>query len=84
MDGQLNLFDGLVDDPNKKPEIGTKVIFFYNGNQYPAVVSDHCGFDYFYIEFTGRKPADDDSDVSNCPGWHVCMRGRKKDWDYKD
>lgn len=80
MDGQVSLFDGFVDNPNEKPSIGTKVIFHYEGKNYPAYVSYHCGHDYFVIIFTDRKPSDDNPDVGLCSGWHVSMRGKNKDW----
>lgn len=81
MDGQVSLFDGLIDDPNKMPDVGTKVIFHYEGKDYPAYVSYHCGLDYFVIVFTDRKPSDDDPQIAVSSGWHVSVRGRGKDWD---
>lgn len=81
---QISLFDGFLDDPSVKPPIGTKVIFFYEGKRYPAIVTSHCGetYDFFYIKFTGRQPSDDDSEVKDSGGWHVSMRGKGKDWCY--
>lgn len=82
MQGQISLFDGFIDNSNEKPDIGTKVIFFYEGKQYPAVVTAHCGQDWFYITFTDRQPADDDPEVDDSGGWHVSLRGKGKDWCY--
>lgn len=81
MDGQVSLFDGFVENPSEKPAIGTKVIFHYNGKDYPAYVSYHSGFDFFVIIFTDRKPSDDNPDIGKGSGWNVSMRGRGTDWD---
>ena len=78
MDGQISLFDELIQNPEDKPFIGTKVLFHYKGKSYPAIVTAHCGYDFFYIEFIGNKPQESNS------GWHVSMRGYKKDWDYME
>lgn len=82
MDGQLSLFDGFITNVDEKPPIGTKVIFYYEGKNYPAVVTAHCGADYFYIEFTDRKPSDDNADIEKASGWHVSLRGYGTDWEY--
>ena len=82
MDGQISLFDGFIKDTEEKPEIGTKVIFFYEGKQYNAVVTSHCGLDWFYIKFTDKQPSDDDPEVDDSGGWHISVRGKGKDWEY--
>ena len=82
MDGQVSLFDIGVRDITHKPPVDTKVIFFYEGKSYPAIVTAHCGGDFFYITFTGRQPSDDNPEVDNGGGWHIAVRGFKKDWDY--
>lgn len=69
----------------EKPAIGLSVVFFYNGNTYPAVVSAHCGMDFFYINFIGRTPLDDypkDFRPAGTTGWHISLRGYKESWDY--
>lgn len=83
MDGQLSLFDGFITNVDEKPPIGTKVIFYYEGKSYPAVVAAHCGADYFYIKLTGRKPSDDNELVSDSDGWHISLKGYGTDWRYE-
>lgn len=78
IDGQISIFDELIQNPKDKPFIGTKVLFYYKGQFYPAIVTAHCGYDFFYIKFTGKKPHEGNL------GWHVSMRGYKKDWDYME
>ena len=77
MNGQLSLFNGLlIEECDTKPDIGTELIFHYDGLDYPCKVKSHCGMDYFYIVFIGEQTAGDTD------GWHVSLRGYKKDWDY--
>lgn len=86
-EGQMSLFDGMLKEIcDTKPEIGKKLIFHYNGKDYPCVVDCHCGYDVFYIKFTGRQPSDDFPEVGKIEsrGWHVSLRGYKKDWDYAE
>lgn len=84
-EGQMSLFDGfLKEECDTKPSIGTKLIFHYEGNDYPCVVASHCGFDFFWIKFTGRKPADDLNDVEDTGGWHLSLRGYGTDWDFPE
>ena len=81
--GQLSLFDGLLKEMcDTKPDIGTNLIFHYKNKDYACVVDGHCGHDFFHIVFTDRQPSDDYLDVENSGGWHVSLRGYKKDWDY--
>ena len=79
---QISLFSGMLKEIcDTKPDIGTKLIFHYKSRDYACVVDAHCGFDFFHIVFMGRQPADD-YDVEDSNGWHVSLRGYKKDWDY--
>lgn len=80
---QISMFDELVQDPEKKPIIGTDVIFFLGGEIYDAVVTKHIGHDFFYIVFLDKKPSDDNPDIYPAEGWHISMRGYKEDWDYR-
>ena len=82
MDGQISFFDIGVRDINAKPAIGAKVVFYYEGKSYPAVVRGHMGGDHFYIVFDDKRPCDDNPEISTSSGWHVSVRGYKKDWDY--
>ena len=82
-EGQISLFSGFLKEKcDTKPEIGTRLVFHYGGKDYDCIVADHCGFDIFWIEFTGRKPPDDFKNVGDSDGWHVSLRGYKKDWDF--
>lgn len=54
-----------------------------DGNEYPCVVENHCGYDIFYVRFKGRTPADDNPAYGECDGWHLSLRGYKKNWNFK-
>lgn len=82
-EGQMSLFSGFLKEKcSVKPEIGRKLIFHYEGKDYIAQVTKHCGWDFFYINFLGKTPADDDEKIGKTEGWHVCLRGYKEDWDF--
>lgn len=84
IDGQMTLFDGLLTDICEvKPEVGTELVFINDGHEYPCVVEKHCGYDFFYVRFTGRTPKDDDPDYGDCDGWHLSLRCYKDAWDFK-
>ena len=84
IDRQITLFDGLLTDICEvKPEIGTKLVFMNEGHEYPCVVAGHCGYDFFYVRFTGRTPSDDDTSYGECDGWHISLRGYKRNWKFK-
>ena len=83
--GQMSLFDGLLkEECDTKPMIGTMLIFHYKGNDYPCIVESNCGHDFFYVRFISRKPADDFKNVEDTGGWHVSLRGYKKDRSYHE
>lgn len=80
---QMSLFGGLLKEVcDTKPEVGTKLVMHYEGKDYPCVVDVHCGFDFFFVKFTGRTPHDDDPDVAESDGWHLSLRGYIKDWSF--
>lgn len=80
---QMSLFGGMLKEVcDTKPEIGTKLVMHYEGNDYPCVVTAHCGFDFFYVKFIDAKPHDNDTDVDDTDGWHLSLRGYMKDWDF--
>lgn len=82
---QMSLFGGLLKEQcDTKPEVGTRLIMHYNGKDYPCVVDAHCGFDFFYVKFTDRKPSDDNLRLSNTAGWHLSLRGYLKDWEFPE
>lgn len=84
-EGQMSLFSGFLKEKcDTKPEIGTRLVFHYGGKDYDCVVADHCGFDFFWIKFTERKPSDDFNNLGNLDGFHISLRGYKKDWDYPE
>lgn len=84
MDGKMTLFDGVLTDICEvKPEVGAELIFWKGGHEYPCVVETHCGYDYFYVRFTDRTPADDSPDYGECEGWHLSLRGYKDNWKFK-
>lgn len=85
MNGQMSLFDGFLKEIcDTKPEIGTRLVFNYRGKHYDGVVAAHCGHDFFWIEFTERKPSDDFNNVADSDGWHLSLRGYQKSWDFKE
>ena len=82
---QMSLFGGLLKERcDTKPEVGTRLVMHMNGNDYPCVVDAHCGFDFFYVKFTSRKPSDDDSRLDNTAGWHLSLRGYMESWDFPE
>ena len=84
IDGQMTLFDGILTDICEvKPEVGTELIFIHDGHEYPCVVEQHCGYDFFYVRLTGRTPSDEDPDYEDCDGWHLSLRGYKNSWKFK-
>ncbi len=83
MNGQITMFDELVQDPEERPFIGTEVVFYYEEKKYDAVVVKHLGCDFVYIEFLDKRPGDDNPNIYHGKGWHISVRGYKKDWDYK-
>lgn len=84
MNGQMTLFDGVLTDICEvKPEVGTELIFMIDGHEYPCVVERHCGYDFFYVRFTGRTPADDNPDYGESDGWHLSLRAYKDKWNFK-
>ena len=82
MNEQISIFDFLREDYcDKKPEIGTRLFYIDDeGKEYPCVVVDHCGYDFFYVRFTDRTPADDNPNYGECEGWHLSIRGFKESW----
>ena len=81
MNGQMSLFDGrLTDVCEVKPEIGSRLVFQYDGKDYPCKVAAHCGYDFFYIKFTGRQPADDKPNIDRTGGWTISLRSFGKSW----
>ena len=77
-EGQLSLFDGLLKNEGYiKPAIGTKIVFIRDGKEYPCIVDNYCGYDYFWVRFTDRKPTDD------AEGWHLSLRGYGESWKYE-
>lgn len=84
IDGQMTLFDGILTDICEvKPEVGTELIFIHDGHEYPCVVEQHCGYDFFYVRLTGRTPSDEDPDYEDCDGWNLSLRGYKNSWKFK-
>lgn len=82
--GQMSLFDGMLTELcDTKPEIGRKLTFHYMGKDHECTVAAYCGADFFYVEFTGRQPSDDYPEVDDSGGWHISLRGYKKDWDFR-
>ena len=82
--GQMTLFNGILTDICEvKPEVGTELIFIHDGHEYPCVVEQHCGYDFFYVRLTGRTPSDEDPDYEDCDGWHLSLRGYKSSWKFK-
>lgn len=80
---QMSLFGGLLKETcDTKPEIGTRLVMHYDGNDYPCVVAAHCGFDFFYVKFIDTKPHDNNPDVADSDGWHLSLKGYMKDWDF--
>lgn len=67
---------------NTKPEIGTKLIFHFKGMDYECSVATHCGCDYFFVKFSGRKPSDDFPKLSKSDGWHLSQRGYGESWEF--
>ena len=81
---QMTLFDGrLTDVCEVKPEIGSRLVFIYEGKEYPCEVIDHCGYDFFYVRFTGRAPEDDDEQLAKTGGFHLSLRGFKEHWRFE-
>lgn len=83
LDGQISLFDKMLQDFSKKPHIGSRIIFYKDSFTYFCIVNAHEGFDYFYVVFSGRKPCDDNSNIARTNGWTLSMRGYKKEWKYE-
>lgn len=84
-EGQMSLFDGMLKEIcDTKPAVGKKLIFHFKGKDYPCVVDTHCGHDFFYIKFTDRQPSDDFPEVAESGGWHISLRGYKKNLDYAE
>lgn len=82
---QMSLFGGLLKEVcDTKPEIGTRLVMHYGGNDYPCVVMSHCGFDFFYVKFVDARPHDNNPDVSDTEGWHLSLKGYRKDWDFEE
>lgn len=82
---QISLFDGMLKEIcDTKPAVGRYLIFHYKGNDYPCVVNQHCGYDFFYIKFTDSHPADDFVEVGKGVGWHISLRGYGRDWDFPE
>ena len=83
--GQMTLFSGMLKEIcDTKPDIGTHLVFHYENKNYDCVVKKHCGSDFFYVEFMDRQPSDDFNDLGDSDGWHVSLRGYKKDWDFPE
>lgn len=83
-EGQMSLFDGLLKNEGyEKPAIGTHIVFMQDGREYQAIVEDHCGYDMFWVRFTGRTPHDDDEEYGDTEGWHLSLRGYGKSWKYE-
>lgn len=77
MEGQMSLFDGFLTEVcDTKPEIGRRLVFIYDGKEYPCKVEVHCGYDYFWVRFDEPGPV-------SAPGWHISLRGYGKDWRYE-
>lgn len=84
-EGQMSLFSGFLREKcDTKPDIGTRLIFHYEKKDYDCIVDAHCGFDFFYVKFSGRKPADDYPEVENTDGWQISLRGYGEDWDFPE
>lgn len=82
---QMSLFGGLLKEQcDTKPEVGTRLVMHYEGKDYPCIVERHCGFDFFYVKFTDKTPHEEDPDVSDTDGWHLSIRGYRKDWDFPE
>lgn len=81
---QMSLFNGtLIEICDTKPEIGSVLIFHYSENEdYECVVHKHTGGDYFYVKFLESEPGDNHPEVSKSGGWHLSIRGYKKDWSF--
>lgn len=75
MDGQISLFDVGVKAVSSKPEVGAKVMFFYEGKSYPAYVSYYVNDLSFVIIFKDERPC-------AASGWHVSVKDYKNTWDY--
>lgn len=83
--GQISLFSGMLKEQcDTKPDIGTELVFHYKGKDYPCVVTTHCGYDFFFVKFSDAKPHDNNPEVENTDGWHLSLRGYKKDWDFME
>ncbi len=81
-EGQISLFNGFLKEMcDTKPEVGTRLIFHYFSKDYECVVKSHCGHDYFYVEFTGRKPQNESHIMD---GYHLSLRCYKSVWDFPD
>lgn len=86
-EGQVSLFDVFDEKTlngicHTKPAVGKSLVFHYKGKDYPCIVNKNCGYDFFHIEFTDRQPSDDFPEVKKNTGWHVSLRGYKRDWDF--
>lgn len=86
-EGQVSLFDVFDEKTlngicHTKPAVGKSLVLHYKGKDYPCIVNKHCGYDFFHIEFTDRQPSDDFPEVEKNTGWHVSLRGYKRDWDF--
>lgn len=80
---QMSLFDGFLTELcDTKPEIGTQLVIHYQGSDYPCTVLSHCGADFFYVAFTGKKIHESDPQVAETGGWHLSLRGYGKSWDF--
>lgn len=85
IEGQLSLFDGFLKNEGYiKPAIGTKILFILDGKEYHCIVDTHCGYDFFWVRFTDRKPSDDDEEIDDTEGWHLSLRGYGKSWKYDE
>jgi hypothetical protein len=75
-EGQLSIFDGFLTELcDTKPEIGRKLVFIYEGQEYPCIVEAHCGYDFFWVRFTDNAP-------EHAEGWHLSLRGYGESWKY--
>ena len=84
MNGQMTIFDGILTNICEvKPEIGSKLIFVQDGHEYPCIVENHCGYDFFWVRFTGRTPRDDNEQYGESKGWHLSLRGFKTNWRFE-
>ena len=82
---QMSLFGGLLKEMyDTKPYIGTRLVMYLEGKEYPCVVTAHCGFDFFYVKFTGRKPHEDNPELDSTDGWHLSLRGYMDSWDFPE